>query len=106
MFDRVGDELVDEECQDRGLLRGNFDITGRDIEGDCEARRSQRPICLVGSMAGDDVDRRAAESLLVAEQVVDGRDRLDTTDSLSQVPRPRLTLVVTKLDREQRSDGL
>ena len=32
MFDRVGDELVDQERQDRGLLRGHLDITGRDIE--------------------------------------------------------------------------
>jgi hypothetical protein len=80
MFDRVGDELVDQESQDRGLLRGNLDIRGRNIEGYRKTGWGQRPVRLVGGVAGNDVDCRPAETLLVAEKIVHGRDRLDATD--------------------------
>src|SRR4051812_32654953 len=56
MFDRVGDELVDEKRKDRGLLRGNSDIASRDIERNGESGGHERPIRLIGGMASDNVD--------------------------------------------------
>src|SRR5215207_5792600 len=106
VFDSVGDELVDQERQNRGLLRGDSDVTGWDIERHRESGRGQRPVRLVRCVAGNDVDGGAAETLLVAEEIVDSRDRLDATDRLSQVRRPGSTFVVAKLDRKEGGDGL
>src|SRR5215218_3458284 len=106
MLYRVGDELVDQERQDGGLLRWNPHVVGRDIERDREPGRGQRPVRLIGSMAGNDIDSCTAELLFIAEEIVDGRDGLNAADGLSQMRRPRSTFIVTKLDREKRRDSL
>src|SRR4029079_2143204 len=101
MFYRVGDELVDEKRKDGGLLRGDSDIAGRDIERDGESGGCKRSISLVGGMAGDNVDGGSSQSSLVAEQVMNGRDSLDATDRFTQVRRPRRTFIMTELNREE-----
>src|SRR3954451_7559218 len=106
MFYRVGHELVDQKRKDGGLLRGDSDIAGRDIKRHGESGGRKRPISLLGGMAGDNVDGGSSQSLLVAEQVVNGRDGLDATDRFTQVGCPWRAFVMAKLNREERRDGL
>src|SRR5215212_409534 len=106
MFYRVGHQLVDEKRKDGGLLRGDSDIASRDIECDSESGGRKSPISLVGGMAGDNVDGGSSQPSLVAEQVVNGRDGLDATNRFTQVRCPWGAFIMTKLNREERGDGL
>ena len=83
--DGVRDQLVDEQCQHRRLLRGYVDIGGGDVEGYRQPGRHQRAMGLIGGVSRDDVDRRPAEPALVAEQIVHRGNGLHATDRFSQL---------------------
>ena len=61
---------------------------------------------LLGDQPGDCVDGDAAQALLVAEEIVDGGDRLNAADGLAEMIGGGGVRVLANLDREQRGHGL
>ncbi len=86
MLDRVRNQLVEEQCQHRGLSCRHHHVGRRDGERHAGGWWNEGHLDLIGDEPGYRVDGGATQPRFVTQEIVDRGNRLNATDGVLQVP--------------------
>src|SRR3954471_18936925 len=82
------------------------DVGGWNIKRHAEAGGDKGAVGFIGRVASDDVDCCTTQPAFIAEQIVNGCDRLDAANGFAEMAGPGGVLIVAQLDGQQGSDCL